>query len=145
MVVQQPPVVLAPPGPVQAQVLQVVRPEAAALESLRGLFVRIASLDGDASTVTLEEFKTFCASPEMRLQLSNVDAVFACLDVDKSGALALDEFLYAVAGRYMAAHASGAMDPVEACRQVLAGLGEALAAAGTSVGSSTRVEAATVR
>ena len=52
-------VVAAPPGPVTAQVLEVVRPEAAALDALRGLFVRAASLDGDASNISPEEFKAF--------------------------------------------------------------------------------------
>ena len=114
---------------VQGQVINVVRPEAAALDVLRSLFVRIASLDGDASSVTREEFAVFCASPELRLGLQSPDAVFACLDVDKSGDINLDELLYAVAGRYMAATSGGAMDPIEACRQVLSGLDQALAAA----------------
>ena len=113
--------------PVAGAVVSIKRPEAAALDALRGLFVRIASLDGDASSVTREEFGAFCACPELRLELTSADAVFACLDVDGSGGFGLDEFLYAVAGRYMAR--ADEMDPVEACRQVLRGLDAALAAA----------------
>ena len=49
--------------PVAGAVVSIKRPEAAALDALRGLFVRIASLDGDASSVTREEFGAFCACP----------------------------------------------------------------------------------
>ena len=49
--------------PVAGAVVSIKRPEAAALDALRSLFVRIASLDGDASSVTREEFGAFCACP----------------------------------------------------------------------------------
>ena len=102
-------------------------PERAALEALRTFFTKLASLDGDGSTITKAEFAACCANPELGPQISNQDAVFDCLDVDGSGEISLDELLYAVAGRYMANTGPGTKDPAAAWREAITGLSEALA------------------
>ena len=53
-------------------------PERAALEALRTFFTKLASLDGDGSTITKAEFAACCANPELGPQISNQDAVFDC-------------------------------------------------------------------
>ena len=115
---QPPPFVRTPEA---AQIVAWQHPEAAALENLRSFFTRLASLDGDASTITKEEFASCCANPEVGPQISNQDAVFDCLDVDGSGEISLDELLYAVAGRYMADTGPGTKEPAEAWRQAITG------------------------
>ena len=72
---QPPPFVRTPEA---AQIVAWQHPEAAALEALRSFFTRLASLDGDASTITKEEFASCCANPEVGPQISNQDAVFDC-------------------------------------------------------------------
>ena len=72
---QPPPFVRTPEA---AQIVAWQHPEAAALEALRSFFTRLASLDGDASTITKAEFASCCANPEVGPQISNQDAVFDC-------------------------------------------------------------------
>ena len=87
---QPPPFVRTPEA---AQIVAWQHPEAAALEALRSFFTKLASLDGDVSTITKAEFASCCANPEVGPQISNQDAVFDCLDVDSSGEISLDERL----------------------------------------------------
>ena len=72
---QPPPFVRTPEA---AQIVAWQHSEAAALEALRSFFTRLASLDGDASTITKAEFVSCCANPEVGPQISNQDAVFDC-------------------------------------------------------------------
>ena len=85
---QPPPFVRTPEA---AQIVAWQHPEAAALEALRSFFTKLASLDGDVSTITKAEFAACCADPAVGPQISNQDAVFDCLDVDGSGEISLDE------------------------------------------------------
>ena len=72
---QPPPFVRTPEA---AQIVAWQHPEAAALEALRSFFTKLASLDGDASTITKAEFASCCADPAVGPQISNQDAVFDC-------------------------------------------------------------------
>ena len=77
---QPPPFVRTPQA---AEIVAWQHPEAAALEALRSFFTKLASLDGDASTITKAEFASCCADPAVA-PISNQDAVFDVLDVDGS-------------------------------------------------------------
>jgi hypothetical protein len=72
---QPPPFVRTPEA---AQIVAWQHPEAAALEALRSFFTKLASLDGDASTITKAEFASCCADPAVGPQITNQDAVFDC-------------------------------------------------------------------
>ena len=87
---QPPPFVRTPEA---AQIVAWQHPEAAALEALRSFFTKLASLDGDVSTITKAEFASCCADPAVGPPITNQDAVFDCLDVDGSGEISLDERL----------------------------------------------------
>ena len=72
---QPPPFVRTPEA---AQIVAWQHPEAAALEALRSFFTKLASLDGDTSTITKAEFAVCCADPAVGPQITNQDAVFDC-------------------------------------------------------------------
>jgi hypothetical protein len=115
-------VVVSEPGlvrtPEAAEIVAWQSPETAALDALRSFF---DSLAAPSNVITRAHFKAFCVGP----QIPNPDAVFECLDVDRSGAISFDELLYAVAGRYLGAQDT---DPRDAWHAAIAGLSRSLAA-----------------
>ena len=128
VIVEEPGAEASVKTPEAAQIFAWQHPEAAALGALRHFFfTELTSLDGDSKTLTKAEFAACCADPAIGPQISNHDAVFDCLDVDRSGEISFDELLYAVAGRYMADTGPGTKKPVKAWREVITSLSEALA------------------
>jgi hypothetical protein len=104
------------------QTIMVARPEAAALSDLKSMFYQLAALDNNPTTFDQSSFAMWVQM--MGIQLGNTDTVFGCLDVDNSGHVDVDEFLFAVAGRYIAQR--GSLDVNAACRVVVEGLANSL-------------------
>ena len=93
----------------------VLRPEAVALADLRAFFTQFALEEGNSTSFSFDTFSKMCNS--LKVELRDQRKTFEMLDVDRSGRVSFDEFLYAMAGRYMA-H-KGELDATTACKQCL--------------------------
>ena len=108
----------------RAQGRGMAKAESTAIAMLKAFFQRVAQLDSDASRISQSEFNLALDKVKMEDELARPDLLFAYLDVDHSGSIDLDEFLYALAERHLVRYAE--LDLASAFRASLVDVHDAL-------------------